>query len=381
MRVALFSEVYWPMVSGVSLTMQRAVEGLRERGHAVRVYSASYELPPGDADRPEVHRSRSRPLFISPEVQWAFPRRDGIRADLTRFQPDLVHLATEFPIGLAGLRSARELGLPIVASSHTDYERYAALYGLNWAVKPGWRYLRWFYGHASRVLCPSVAYQTHLHARGIRHTAIWSRGVDAERFHPRHRSEAWRWSLGVGPDDLLVTCVGRIAPEKGIDVLLDAWGLLGDLHDRARLVFVGSGLMEAEIARRGLPGVRVAGFRRDRELSAGYASADLFVLPSATETFGNVLLEAMASGLPCIAAAAGGPMDFVDHGWNGWLVHPNDPPALADALRTLLADGAQRRRLARAARATAEGRSWSAVHDGLVAEYERAIRAGHAAAA
>ncbi len=381
MRIALFSEVYWPMVSGVSLTLQRAVDGLSERGHTVRVYSARYELPAGESDRPEVHRSFSRPLFISPEVQWAFPRRSEVRDDLTRFGPDLAHLATEFPIGLAGLRCARELGIPIIASSHTDYERYAARYGLTWAVRPGWRYLRWFYGHATRVLCPSLAFEAHLRARGVHHTAIWSRGVDAERFHPRHRSEAWRRSLGVGPGDLLVAYVGRVAPEKGIDVLLDAWALLGDLRDRTRLVFVGSGLMEAEIARRGLPGVRVAGFRQDAELSAAYASADLFVLPSATETFGNVLLEAMASGLPCIAAAAGGPLDLVEHGWNGWLVRPDDAPALADALRAMLEDETQRRRLARAARAAAEARSWGAVHDGLVAEYERAARSCVAAAA
>lgn len=379
MRVALFSEVYWPMVSGVSLTVQRTAEGLRERGHAVRVYSASYDLAPGETDRPEVHRSPSRPFFISPEVQWAFPRRHGIRDDLARFRPDLAHLATEFPIGLAGLRAARDLGVPIIASSHTDYERYATRYGLAWAVAAGWRYLRWFYGHATRVLCPSLAYETHLHARGVRHTALWSRGVDATQFNPCHRSEAWRRSLGVGPGDLLVTYVGRIAPEKGIDVLLDAWTLLAEWRDRARLVFVGSGLTEAEIARRGLPGVRVAGFRRNAELSAAYASADLFVLPSATETFGNVLLEAMASGLPCVAAAAGGPLDLVEHGWNGWLVRPHDPPALAHALRTLLEDGGQRRRLARAARATAEARSWDAVHDGLIAEYERATRRAEAA--
>jgi phosphatidylinositol alpha 1,6-mannosyltransferase len=381
MRVALFSEVYWPMVSGVSLTVQRAVDGLRERGHAVRVYSATYGRPPGESDRAEVHRSPSRPLFISPEVQWAFPRRQEIREDLARFGPDVVHLATEFPIGLAGLRAARELRVPIIASSHTDYESYAARYGLGWAVAPGWRYLRWFYGHAVRVLCPSLTYQTHLNLRGVRHTAIWSRGVDAERFHPRHRSEAWRRSLGVGPGDLLVAYVGRVAPEKGIDVLLDAWALLGDLHDRTRLVFVGGGLMETEIARREMPGIRMVGVRRDAELSAAYASADLFVLPSATETFGNVLLEAMASGLPSIAAAAGGPLDLVEHGWNGWLVRPHDPVALAEALRTLLADGTQRCRLGRAARAAAEARSWDAVHDGLAAEYERAVRERRAVAA
>jgi glycosyltransferase involved in cell wall biosynthesis len=380
MRVALFSEVYWPMVSGVSLTVQRAVDGLRERGHAVRVYTATYDRPAGEPDRPEVHRSPSRPLFVSPEVQWAFPRRHEIRDDLARFRPDVVHLATEFSIGLAGLRAARQLGIPIIASSHTDYERYAARYGLGWAVTPGWGYLRWFYGHAFRVLCPSPTYQAHLGLRGVRHTAIWSRGVDAERFHPRHRSEAWRRSLGVGPRDLLVTCVGRVAPEKGIDTLLDAWALLGDLHDRTRLVFVGGGLMESEIARRELPGIRMAGVRRGAELGAAFASADLFVLPSATETFGNVLLEAMASGLPCIAAAAGGPLDLVEHGWNGWLVRPNDPVALADALRTLLADGMQRGRLGRAARAAAEARRWDAVHDGLTAEYERALREWRAAA-
>jgi glycosyltransferase involved in cell wall biosynthesis len=381
MRVALFSEVYWPMVSGVSLTMQRAVSGLKERGHEVRVYSASYECPAGEPERPEVHRSPSRPLFLSPEVQWAFPRRHAIRADLAGFRPDLVHLATEFPIGLAGLRAARALGVPIIASSHTDYESYAARYRLRWAVTPGWRYLRWFYGHAVRVLCPSIAYQAHLNARGIRHTAIWGRGVDAERFHPRHRSEAWRRSVGVAPHDLLVTYVGRMAPEKGIEVLLDAWTLLSDLHPGARLVFVGGGLMEREIARRGLPSVGLAGFRRNADLSVAYASADLFVLPSATETFGKVLLEAMASGLPCIAAAAGGPLDLVEHGWNGWLVRPHDAPALAGALRALLTDLGQRRRLGLAARATAEARRWHAVHDGLVAEYERAIRGGRAAVA
>ena len=374
MRIAFFTEVYWPMVSGVSLTVQRAVAGLQDRGHAVRVYTATYGVPSGQADRPEVHRSRSRPFFVSPEVQWAFPNQRRLRVDLARFKPDLVHLATEFSLGLAGLRTARELEVPIIASSHTDYERYADRYRLRWAVAPGWRYLRWFYGHAARVLCPSLPYEAHLHRRGVRHTAIWSRGVDSERFHPRHRSEEWRRSLGIGPGDLLVTYVGRIAPEKGIDVLLDAWELLGGLTERLRLVFVGGGLAESEIARRRLPGVAVAGFRRDAELSAAYASADLFVLPSATETFGNVLLEAMASGLPCIAAAAGGPLDLVEHGWNGWLVRPDDPVALAAALETLLADADQRARLAHAARKAAESRSWDAVHDGLLAEYDRASR-------
>src|SRR5881394_2516616 len=132
MRIAVFSEVYWPMVSGVGVTLLRLTEALQERGHQVRVHSATYPLPDGQADRPEVHRAPSIPLFLYPDVQWAFPRLRDIVDDLNRFQPDVVHIATEFTVGLAGLRAARQLDLPIVASAHTDYEQYAPRYGVDW---------------------------------------------------------------------------------------------------------------------------------------------------------------------------------------------------------------------------------------------------------
>ena len=177
MRIAFFSEVYWPMVSGVANTLHGLATRLEAGGHAVRVYSATYPLA-GRPDGREVHRSVSRPFLLSPEVQWAFPDQGAIRADLARFAPDLVHLVTEFAMGNAGLQAARTLGVPMIASAHTDYERYAARYGVAWAVRPGWSYLRWFYRHAHRVLAPSRVYQRHLHARGIAHTGIWARGVE-----------------------------------------------------------------------------------------------------------------------------------------------------------------------------------------------------------
>ena len=188
MRIALFSEVYWPMVSGVGVTLLRLTKALQQRGHVVRVYSASYTLPPGQPDRPEVHRSPSVPLFLYPDVQWAFPRQRDIVEDLRAFQPDVAHVATEFAVGLAGLKAARQLRLPVIASAHTDYDKYAARYGVEWAVRLGWHYLRWFYGQAYRVLCPSQMYQQHLRSRGVMHTGIWSRGVDPLEFHPRFRS-------------------------------------------------------------------------------------------------------------------------------------------------------------------------------------------------
>ena len=380
MRIALFSEVYWPMVSGVGVTLTRLTDALQARGHEVRVYSADYTIPPGLGDRREVHRSPSIPLFLYPDVHWAFPRHREIVRDLARFRPDVVHLATEFTMGLAGLKAARALGLPVVSSAHTDYERYAARYGLDWIMRGVWRYLRWFYGQTEAVLCPSGVYERHLRARGVAHTAIWTRGVDTGTFNPRYRSEEFRRRLGVGPRDLLVLYVGRIAREKDLDLLVTAWESLGR-RDDARLVMVGRGPMEVELAQRGIAGLILEGMHQGLELSTAYASADLFVFPSTTETFGNSLLEAMASGLPALAAAAGGIVEFARHGDNAWLVHPGSAEALTTGLNRLLEDEDLRRRLSQGALRTAGERRWDGIFDGLVEQYRRAAERETGAAA
>ncbi|MDH4349177.1 MAG: glycosyltransferase, partial [Gemmatimonadota bacterium] len=255
MRIAIFSEVYWPMVSGVGVTLVRLVDALARLGHELRVYSATYALPPGEPERPEAHRSPGVPLFLYPDVHWAFPRRRAITEDLRRFEPDVVHVATEFSMGLAGMKAARELGLPVVASAHTDYQKYANRYRVEWVVQMGWMYLRWFYGHSHRVLVPSSFFERVLNGRGIHHTAIWTRGVDTSVFSPAHRSASWRARFGVGPDDMLVTYVGRLAREKDLIRLLEAWAGLPGRPANAQLVLVGQGPLEAEIRRRGLPGV------------------------------------------------------------------------------------------------------------------------------
>jgi len=372
-RVALFSEVYWPMVSGVGVTLLRLVKALEGRGHDVRVYSASYPLPKGQPDRPEVHRSPSVPLFLYPDVQWAFPRLRDVTDDLARFNPDVVHVATEFALGLVGLKAARQLKLPVIASAHTDYDKYAARYGVEWALRVGWHYLRWFYGQAYRVLCPSSIYQEHLRIRGVMHTGIWSRGVDPEEFHPRFRSDAYRQALGLGPDDLLVTYIGRIAREKNLRQLLAAWKTLEPDRGTAQLALVGRGPLEEEIRRRRIPGVHVLGLMHGRALAEAYASADLFVFPSATETFGNSLLEAMGSGLPCLAAGAAGVLEFAQHGRNAWLVPPNNAGAIAQGLRRLMNDGELCQRLSQGGLATAAERGWDQVYDRLLDDYREAI--------
>ncbi len=369
MRVAIFSEVYWPMVSGVGVTLRRLADSLLARGHAVRVYSASYALP-HSGDRPEVCRSPSRPFFLYPDVQWAFPRHRTLVADVARFQPDVVHLATEFAMGYAGARVARQLALPVVASAHTDYEQYASRYRVDWAVRAGWRYLRWFYGQAETVLCPTRIYEEHLHARGVTNTGIWSRGVDARVFHPDFRSNAFRGALGAREGDLVVTYIGRMAREKNLELLLEAWTLLRARHPSARLVLVGEGPLEEQIAQRALPGVHLTGLLTGRDLAEAYASADLFAFPSVTETFGNVLLEAMASGLPSVVAAAGGVLEFARHGRNAWLVEPSSADALAHGMDRLLTDHELRHGLGRGALATAAARGWEGVDDQLLQDYQ-----------
>jgi len=286
-----------------------------------------------------------------------------------------VHVATEFALGVTGLKAARQLGVPVVASAHTDYEVYAGRYGVPWAVRAGWHYLRWFYGQAHRVLCPSRVYEQHLHARGVHHTGVWSRGVDPGCFHPRFRSDAYRAQLGLAPGDLLVTYIGRLAREKNLELLLRAWERLAPVRGSAQLALVGRGPLEEPIRRSELPGVHVPGLLHGEALSAAYSSADIFTFPSPTETFGNSLLEAMASGLPSLVAAAGGVLEFATHGRNAWLVAPNSVRAIEDGLARLLQDEPLRRRLGDGALRTAGERSWDDVYDRLIRDYEEAVTA------
>ena len=197
MRIALFSEVYWPMVSGVGVTLLRLTDALQARGHAVRVYSATYALPDGPAGPaggpPLAQRARSSSI---PTSSGPSPGCATWSRTWPRFRPDVVHVATEFSLGIAGLKAARQLGIPIIASAHTDYDQYAARYGVPWALRAGWHYLRWFYGQAHRVLCPSRIYEEHLHTpRRAAHRDLEPRRRSRGRSRPGSGATAYRAAL------------------------------------------------------------------------------------------------------------------------------------------------------------------------------------------
>jgi phosphatidylinositol alpha 1,6-mannosyltransferase len=372
MKIALFTDTYPNDINGVARTLGMLVSHAAARGH--RVALVSPRVSEGPADRTVVHRQLPGiPIPIYPDLQLARGiDREGNRA-LLDFAPDLVHVATESTVGFSGRRWALRNGVPLVTSFHTNFPAYVASYRAPFMEPWVWRYLRWFHRPAEVTLCPSQATLSELEDHGFHgHLDIWSRGVHTETFDPELRSEEVRRRIAPGADRILLY-VGRIAHEKKVDVVLDAYLRVREQHDeRVALVFVGDGPAAAGLRKRAPDDVHFTGFLRDRALAEAYAAADLFVFASETETFGNVVLEALASGVPVVAVNRGGVMETVLPGRTGTLVPPSDVVAFSDACLRLLANEDERRRLAGGARSEALTRSWSAVLDGVLDSYDRA---------
>ncbi len=245
LRLAIFSDTYAPQVNGVARTLERLVDAVRERGGVAQVFTVAD--PDARHDASQV-RFPSRRFWAYPQLRLAWPNTDATLAALAAFKPTLVHLATEFGVGLAGRRAARALGVPIVSSYHTNFTAYARHYHLGLLAHPGWMYLRWFHSAALHTFCPTRAVADDLQRHGFRRCAVWSRGVDGQRFSPAHRSATWRERVGATDDTLVVTYVGRLAPEKGLDVGIEAVRIAAMRRPhRIRMVVVGDGPGEAAL--------------------------------------------------------------------------------------------------------------------------------------
>ncbi len=366
MRVALITETFLPNVNGVVTTLCRLLEHLRDHGHkALLIAPETNQTSYAGA---EIIQLRGVPLPAYPELRLT-PPQPGLTAQLRRFQPDIIHLAGTMALGVAGRHAARQLGVPMVGAYHTDFPAYTAHYGLGFLRNLAYRYLRWVHNSCALTLCPSLATINDLRTHGFRRLRLWSRGVDTERFHPRHRNEAWRTSVGASPDERILLYVGRLAPEKRLDLLVDVLPRL----PHTRLVLVGDGPARPILEQR-LAGASAhfCGYLRGESLATAYASADLFVFPSDTETFGQVIQEAMASALPVVAARAGGAIDLVRDGRTGVLFQPNNPVELREQIIRLLDNPAQCAAMGEAGRQAAERRSWSRVMDELLSHYQTA---------
>ncbi|MDX3109133.1 glycosyltransferase family 4 protein [Nonomuraea angiospora] len=363
MRVAIVAESFLPQINGVTNSVCRVLDHLAATGHDAMVVAPA-PAPPSYAGFP-VHPVRSLALPFYRSVTVGLP---GMRLSrtLARFKPDVVHLASPALLGAAGMAAARRLGLPTVAVFQTDLAGFARQYGIRGGDPVIWSWLRRVHRHAARTLAPSTPTLRELAGHGIARLSLWGRGVDLDLFHPRHRSEELRRRLAPR-GEIIVGYAGRLAAEKQPQLL----AALADVPG-VRLAVVGTGPMERRL--RGLlPGAEFFGLRTGPDLARVLASLDVFVHTGSNETFCQAVQEALASGVPVVAPAVGGPLDLVRPGANGLLYAGGDPSALRAAVAALAADPARRARMARQARESVRGRDWASVCEELVGHYQGVV--------
>jgi glycosyltransferase involved in cell wall biosynthesis len=377
MRIAYFTESLYPHVDGVSRTLARLFGTLEDEGIDFRVYSP-FVPEEGVPWRGRVEGVKFVHFPPYPDYRVSVPGGREVRDSLRELRPDLVHVVSPTPMAVWAQRWARGAGVPVVSSFHTHFVSYFRYYGVRPLERFGWSMLRWFYQRCDRVYAPSWSIVRELEAHGIERVELWSRGVDLEAFSPEFRDAALRERAGAGEGTPLLLLVSRLVKEKDLADLVEVDRLLRERGVEFRLALVGDGPMRGELERR-LPGAYFAGHQAGEALARWYASADVFVFPSTTETLGNVVLEALASGVPAVVVDRGGPQDLIAEGENGHVARANDVAEIADRVERLLRDPAERERMGRLARASAVERDWRTINGRLLESYREVIasRAGH----
>jgi len=376
MRVALFSGNYNYLREGANRALNKLVEYLeREAGCTVRAYSPVTATPAFEPAGTLVPVP-SVPIPMRPEFRLATGLPRSARDDLARFDPQIVHVSTPDILGTRAETWARARGLPLVASQHTLFETYLDYYGLGWLRPLAEAHLRRFYRRADHVLTPTPALVADMRAlRGDDHASVWSRGIDRLQFDPARRDMAWRRAQGIADDELAVLFFGRLVLEKGIDIYAEA---MRAMHGRSkvRALVVGTGPHASEFD--SIPGAVLAGHLEGEALARAVASADMMVTPSTTETFGQVVLEAMASGLPIVAADAPSARALLREGETGLIVAPRDVAAYIAAVERLAAAPDLRSRMAAAAREASAAYSWDAASKAVAQVYRSLVERGMA---
>ena len=367
-HICVVTETYPPEINGVALTLARLLDGLRVRGYVVSlVHPRQRRGERGDsaADFP-VTLVPSLPLPGYDGLRVGLPTNGLLRQTWTQRRPDAVYVATQGPLGLSAVQAARRLGVPVFSGFHTNFHSYSRHYRLGWLQPVVLHYLRWFHNRTRGTLVPSLDLRDGLQDMGFRNVSVLSRGVDADLFNPQHRSTDLRREWGAAPDDPVALYVGRVAPEKNVELAIAAFRAMQRRNESAKLVIVGDGSIYTKL-RQEHPDLRFEGLCRGEQLADCYASADIFLFPSETETFGNVVLEAMASGIAVVAYDYAAARMHVTSGETGLRVPYADADAFVGAAARLAEDVALRDRIRRQARAHAAALDWQAVVDRFAA--------------
>ena len=369
MRIGIVSETYPPEINGVALTVHSLAAGLASRGHSVDLIRPRQAQPHHDEPGIDVLHVRGCALPRYPGLRFGLPAARALRRHWSQQRPDAIYVATEGPLGWSAVRAARRLGIPRVSGFHTRFDRYADHYGIGLLTPLVRGYLRQFHLRGSATLVPTDALAQELHAMGISNARLLRRAVDTQLYHPRHRDDELRAAWGVDAATPVVLYVGRLAPEKNLELAVQAFRAIQQRVPQARYVWVGDGPARATLEA-AHPDFIFAGVQRGVALARHYASADLFLFPSLSETFGNVIIEAMAAGLPVVAYAEGAAREHLMDGVHGYCVESGNAAAFIDAATRLASNPGLIRHMGRAAHVRMAGLSPEAV----IRDFETLLR-------
>ncbi len=370
MKVALFTDTYFPQINGVTNTLNKLIQFYQANGIEYKIFVPKYDA---DDDDCNILRFYSIKFFLYPENRVAFPNTFRITSALSDFRPDLIHIMTEFNMGLAGLNYGRKHGIPTISNYTTNFSQYMDYYKLPFLKPSVWNYMKWFHTQNDVTLCPSYSAQKLLHTNGIHNTKIFSRGIDSDNFHASHRSEQLRENLGIAGKTAFLY-VGRVSFEKDLDVLCESYYAIHEKYGgKAALVITGDGPYLEKCKQMFPEDTVFTGFLKGPGLAEMYASCDIFVCPSSTETFGNVILEAMSSGLAVIGADAGGVGEIISHRNTGLKFSKRDESELTACMTEMLEDSSLVHILKRNGREYSILRSWDKIFEGLMNIYEDTI--------
>jgi glycosyltransferase involved in cell wall biosynthesis len=335
LRIAIVTETYPPEINGVAMTLGRLIDGLLQLGHTVQVIRPRQQgdVAPAGRNGSEI-LVRGIPIPRYSGLQFGLPARSRLQAAWRKSPPDIVHVVTEGPLGMSAVAAARKLGLPMSSSFHTNFHRYSKHYGFGWLRGLIAGHLRKLHNRTAATFVPTQALAAELGSDGFSNLRVMARGVDTALFSPKRRSESLRQEWGVGQQGLAVLYVGRLAAEKNLRVVVAAFDAIAANRPDAKLIFVGDGPLTEKLKRQ-CPQAVFCGSRRGEDLAAHYASGDLFLFPSLTETFGNVTTEALASGLCVLAYAHAAAAEVISSGNNGVTVPAGDETAYIEAASML----------------------------------------------
>lgn len=372
MKIAIFTDTFYPDINGVARTLKRFSNYLDAQHISFKIFAP--DLESGEYVSSHVHRFKSLSFFLYPECRLAFPNLLHIKAELQKFEPDLIHVATPFNIGLCGVYFAKKLNIPLVGSYHTDFDHYLHYYDLQFLSKILWKYMNWFHRSCEKLFVPSNETLEQLKQHGFTNLEIWPRGVECQVFHPFYDKKAVRKQYAVSKKYLL-TYVGRLAPEKDVRTLLAvAKSLPPELNENIHWLVIGGGPLREELEKEAPINMRFTGYLKEDQLAEVYSASDLFVFPSPTETFGNVVLEALASGTPVIGANAGGVKNIIKPGINGYLCKPGHIQEFAEVIVKLLSNDGLRKQMGWEGRNYALTQKWDKIFEKLLWHYAAVIK-------